>query len=180
MNLSETEILIRCCKGERNAQLQLYSMYSRQIYNSCYRILQNQMDAEDAMQESFLKIFAKLEQYNESVPLGAWITRIAVNTSIDKLRQKNIDLVTINENIQIDIIEEDAEDWEATAETVKAIKKAITELPDNLRVIITLYLIEGYDHEEISEILKIKVGTSRVQYMRAKQKVLNILETYKQ
>lgn len=179
MNLSETEILIRCCKGERNAQLQLYSMYNRQIYNSCYRILQNQMDAEDAMQECFLKIFDKLEQYNESVPLGAWITRIAVNTSIDKLRQKNIDLVTINENIQIDIIEEDVDDWEATTEMVKAIKKAITELPDNLRVIITLYLIEGYDHEEISEILKIKVGTSRVQYMRAKQKVINILDTYK-
>lgn len=180
MNLAETEIVTRCCKGERNAQLELYSMYSRQIYNSCFRILQNRMDAEDAMQESFLKIFAKMEQYNEGVPLGAWITRIAVNTSIDKLRQKNIDLVTINENIKYDIIEDDSDDWEATTEMVKAIKQAITELPDNLRVIITLYLIEGYDHEEISDILNIKVGTSRVQYMRAKQKVLNILETYRQ
>lgn len=180
MNLTETEILKQCCKGERNAQLKLYSMYSRQIYNTCYRILQDQMDAEDAMQESFLKIFAKLEQYYENVPLGAWLTRIAVNTSIDKLRQKSIDLVTINENIQYNIIEDDVDDWEATTEMVKAIKRAIAELPDNLRVIITLYLIEGYDHEEISEILNIKVVTSRVQYMRAKQKVLSILEINRQ
>lgn len=178
MNLQEIEMIESCCRGERKAQLRLYSMYSRQMYNSCYRILQNQMDAEDAMQESFLKAFAKLDQYNQDVPLGAWINRIAINTSIDRLRQKKADLIEINENINYDLIYNypEDDDWETTTEMVTVIKKAITELPDHLRIIITLYLIEGYDHEEIAEILKIKVGTSRVQYMRAKQKILELLK----
>ncbi|NDV70282.1 RNA polymerase sigma factor [Dysgonomonas sp. 25] len=171
----EKDIINRCRQKERKAQMHLYATLSRRVYNSCYRILNDSFDAEDAMQESFLKVFSGLDHYDDNIPFVAWVTRIAINASIDKLRTKKLDFVQLDNNMGG--IEEDDDDWEDTMEKVEKIKKAISELPDAARVIVTLYLIEGYDHEEISEILHVKAGTVRIQYMRAKQRLLEILKT---
>lgn len=174
----EKEIVYKCRKGERRAQLNLYTTFSRRVYNSCYRILGNSTDAEDAMQESFLKVFTSLDNYDDLTPLVAWITRIAINTSIDKLRKKNLEIVEFNENIGFDIINDDEnESPEDILGQVEQIKIAIDKLPESSKLIVTLYLIEGYDHDEIAEILKIKPGTSRIQYMRAKQKLIQLIKS---
>lgn len=175
---TEKEIVYQCLKGERKAQLHLYTILSRRVYNSCYRILGNSTDAEDAMQESFFKVFTKLESYDETVPLAAWVTRIAINISIDKLRKKNQEITEFNENINSNIIDEnDDEEWENILDKVEQIKIAIDKLPESSKLIVNLFLIEGYDHEEIGEILNIKPGTSRIQYMRAKQKLKQLIKS---
>lgn len=174
----DKDIINRCRRKERKAQMQLYTTLSGRVYNTCYRILNDSFEAEDAMQECFLKILTNLDGYEESVPFVAWVTRIAINTSIDKLRRKSIETIQLNEQLDSHIEDEsESEQWNIITAKVEEVKQAIRKLPDTFRLIISLYLIEGYDHEEIAEILNIKVGTSRIQYMRAKQKLLTILNT---
>ena len=175
----EKNTIDECRKGERRAQLKLYSALSRRVYNTCYRILNNTADAEDAMQESFLKVFTNLDNYNESISFAAWVTRITINTSIDKLRKKNMDIMEINENINYNIIDndDDNERWEYTLNQIEQVKDAINKLPESSKLIVTLYLIEGYDHEEIAEILNIKPGASRIQLMRAKQRIIELIKS---
>lgn len=158
------------------AQMQIYSTFYKRVYNACYRVLYDSLEAEDAMQESFLKAFSSLDNYKNSVPFEAWLVRIGINTSIDKLRKRNLETVDFNENIKYDIVDsDDSEEWEQILDRVEQVKTAITKLPESSRLIVNLYLIEGYDHEEISEILNIAPGTVRIQYMRAKQKLLELV-----
>lgn len=158
------------------AQMQIYSTFYKRVYNACYRVLYDSLEAEDAMQESFLKAFSSLDNYKNSVPFEAWLVRIGINTSIDKLRKRNLETVDFNENINYDIVDsDDSEKWEQILDRVEQVKTAITKLPESSRLIVNLYLIEGYDHEEISEILNIAPGTVRIQYMRAKQKLLELV-----
>lgn len=173
----ESNIVELCKKGDHKAQMKMYSVFYKRIYNTCYRILRDSFEAEDTMQESFLKAFSKLDQYADSIPLEAWLVRIAINTSIDKLRKKELDIITLNENIAYDNIAEtdDDLDWELIQNKVEQVKTAIEKLPESSRLIINLYLIEGYDHEEIAEILNIAPGTARIQYMRAKQKLVALI-----
>jgi len=166
-----------CKKGDRKAQTHLYTVFYKKVYNTCFRILQNQYEAEDAMQESFIKAFSQLDKYEKGAPFESWILRIAINTAIDKLRENKPEWVNYEEE-HFQYLEEDdeSEDRELTLEKAKQIKAAIEQLPDAARIIISLYLIEGYDHEEISEILHISSGNVRIQYMRAKQKLIESLK----
>ncbi|MBD8387485.1 RNA polymerase sigma factor [Dysgonomonas sp. BGC7] len=169
-------IIEQCRRGERRAQMQLYNTFSKRVYNACYRVLQNSSEAEDSMQESFLKVFSKLNEYDEATPFEAWLVRIAINTSIDKLRKKDLDVINLNENIHFDTAEEnDSDEWEYIINKVEQVKAAIKKLPETSRIILSLYLMEGYDHDEIAEILQTAPGTIRVQYMRAKQKLIELI-----
>lgn len=172
----DSNIIDQCRKGQHLAQMQIYSTFYKRVYNACYRVLYDSLEAEDAMQESFLKAFSSLDSYRESVPFEAWLVRIGINTSIDKLRKRNLETVDFNENINYDMVDsDDSEEWEQILDRVEQVKTAITKLPESSRLIVNLYLIEGYDHEEISEILNIAPGTVRIQYMRAKQKLLELV-----
>jgi len=172
----DSNIIDQCRKGQHLAQMQIYSTFYKRVYNACYRVLYDSLEAEDAMQESFLKAFSSLDNYKNSVPFEAWLVRIGINTSIDKLRKRNLETVDFNENIKYDIVDsDDSEEWEQILDRVEQVKTAITKLPESSRLIVNLYLIEGYDHEEISEILDIAPGTVRIQYMRAKQKLLELV-----
>ncbi|MDR1169215.1 MAG: sigma-70 family RNA polymerase sigma factor [Prevotellaceae bacterium] len=167
----------QCMKGDRKAQMQLYKTFYKRIYNSCFRILRDRYEAEDAMQESFLKIFSKLGRYDDSAPFEAWIVRIAINTAIDRLRENRPEFTGFSEADLPDRIDEggDEDEMELIAERAMQVKAAVEQLTGNSRLIITLYLMEGYDHEEIADILKIQPGNVRVQYMRAKQKLIEII-----
>lgn len=169
----DIEIIESCKRNDRRAQMQLYNSFYKRIYNTCFRILHDSAEAEDAMQESFLKAFTNLGTYSQSIPFEAWIVKIAINTSIDKLRKKKMDIIELNENIGYDIAEmNEHEEWKEITNKVEQVKMAIEQLSEKNRLIINLYLIEGYDHDEIAEILNIAPGTARIQYMRAKQHLI--------
>jgi len=166
------DIIDRCKKGEREAQFRLYKLYYKPMYNVCFRLLGNAAEAEDAMQDAFLKMFKKMDTYKGEVSFGAWLKKIVINHSLDTLKKRKAVFEEINER------KHDSEDYKMeTAEiNVETIKKAINNLPDGYRVVLSLYLIEGYDHDEISEILGISNSASRTQYMRAKNKLKEILK----
>jgi RNA polymerase sigma-70 factor (ECF subfamily) len=169
--------------GDRKTLTQIYEMFYKKVYNSCFRILKDRYEAEDAMQESFIKAFSNIDKYDSETPFDAWILRIAINTAIDRFRKNKIDFVTYNETVLSNRIddsnEEEDDERELIVEKAERIKAAIEQLPDTSRLIVTLYLIEGYDHEEIAGILKIQPGNVRVQYMRAKHKLIEIIKQNK-
>lgn len=158
--------------GERKAQSELYSMYYRSMYSVSLRILGNATDAEDAMQEAFLSAFRSIDSYQGKVSFGAWLRKIVINRSLDQLKKRKVKFEEVTErNAGLD------EDNTYIGEVdVRRIHKAIQSLPDGYRVVLSLHLVEGYDHEEISQILNISNSASRTQYLRAKNKLREILK----
>jgi RNA polymerase sigma-70 factor (ECF subfamily) len=159
-----------CRKGNKKAQFRLYEQYSKAMYNLAYRILNNREDAEDILQEAFVESFRNLDSFRFESTFGAWLKKIIVNKCLNHIKKKKIDL-TLCETLPTTIYEEEEE---VIYETGK-IFKSIELLPDGYRIILTLYLLEGYDHSEISQILGISESTSKSQYSRAKEKLKNIL-----
>ena len=177
------DIIDRCKSGEQKAQFQLYKLYYKAMYNTCLRIVNNTLEAEDIMQESFLKAFDKINHYKGEVSFGAWLKRIVINHSLDELRKRKMDLDSIEESVYDLKEDEKEENFEEIQVKVEQIKEAINKLPDGYRIVLSLYLIEGYDHDEIGEILNISSSTSRSQCARAKKKLverLNMLKTEKE
>jgi len=148
------------------------------MYNTSLRIVNDTAAAEDIMQESFLDAFRRINTYTAEGSFGNWLKRIVINNSLDALR-RNREMVSIEES-QIDIPEpEDDPDEEQIQYQVKQVKEAINMLPQEYRIILSLFLLEGYDHEEISGILKISNNLSRTRFSRARQKLLSILKENK-
>ncbi len=165
------EIIDRCREGNRQAQSQLYKLYYKAMFSVSFRILNDSMEAEDVMQEAFLSAFRNIKNYKGEVSFGAWLKRIVVNRSLDQLKKRRIKFEEVTEKTaQISESE-----METTAVNVQTIKEAIQDLPDGYRVVLSLFLIEGYDHEEISSILGITNSSSRTQLLRAKNKLRNSL-----
>ena len=163
-----------CMKGDVRAQYQLYSLYSRAMYNICYRMTNQKEEAEDLLQESFSYAFSKLGSFRFESSFGAWLKRIVVNTCINHLKKKRVDLV-YTEQHNDPAPEEDPVDYEEIRFRVESVMKAMGKLPEGYRIVFSLYLLEGYDHKEISEILGITESTSKSQFLRAKQKMKEIL-----
>jgi len=166
------EIIDQCREGSQKAQFQLYKLYYRPMYSICMRIINNETEAEDVMQEAFLNAFKKIDTYKGEVSFGAWLKKIIINRSLDHLKKKKVKFEEINEKTN-QIIDYQMETKEVN---MKVIKDAIQKLPDGYRVVLSLFLIEGYDHEEISEILGISNSSSRTQYLRAKNKLRELLK----
>jgi RNA polymerase sigma-70 factor (ECF subfamily) len=145
------------------------------MYNSSLRIVNDRFEAEDIMQEAFLSAFKNIEQYKGEVSFGAWLKRIVINRSLDFLKKKKLELFPIeNELYKISNENEDIIYLEDTIEQVEILKQQMNLLPTGYQIILSLYLLEGYDHEEIASILGITASTSRTQYMRAKKKLIQI------
>ena len=138
------------------------------------RFVKNEADAEDITQEAFIKAFQRMDQFEGNVTFGAWLKRIVINRSIDFLKARKQHFVELQEH-RLTIAEE-PEDWKVDQEVeVEAVKAAIEELPDKYRYVVQLYLVEGYDHQEISEILDIRETTCRTRLMRGKQYLKELL-----
>jgi RNA polymerase sigma factor (sigma-70 family) len=159
-----------CRKGNSKAQFRLYSQYSKAMFNLAYRILNNREDAEDLLQEAFVECFRSIETFRFESTFGAWLKKIVVNRCINHIKKKRIDLM-LCETLP-PVIEETEE--EVIYDTGK-IFRGIEQLPDGYRIILTLYLLEGYDHSEIAQILGISESTSKSQYSRAREKLRSIL-----
>ena len=159
-----------CKKGNRKAQFSLYNQYSRAMYNLAYRMTNNREDAEDILQETFVECFRNLSSFRFESTFGAWLKTILINRSINHLRKKKINLVCL-ENIP----DTPTDDVPEAAYSTDTIIKAIEMLPDGYRIVLTLYLLEGYDHSEIAQIMGITESTSKSQYSRAKSKIRDMI-----
>ena len=162
-----------CRNGSRKAQFELYKLYEKAMYNAALRIVNHEAEAEDVLQDAFLDAFTRIGDFRGDTTFGLWLKQIVINKSINCLRKRKAEFVSIDGMDVADVNDDNQEDVQWRVEEVKA---AVRRLPDGYRVVLTLYLFEGYDHEEISHILKISEVTSRSQLMRAKTKLKNILE----
>jgi RNA polymerase sigma factor (sigma-70 family) len=168
------DVIEACILGDVRAQYQLYSLYSRAMYNICYRMTGHQEEAKDMLQEAFSYAFSKLGSFRFESSFGAWLKRIVVNTCINHLKKRRVELV-LEQRQDDPEPEDDFVDYEDIQFRVDRVMKAMEQLPEGYRVVFSLYLLEGYDHREISEILGISESTSKSQYLRAKLKLKEIL-----
>lgn len=166
------DIIDQCMEGSSKAQFQLYKLYYKAMYSVSLRIINDEMEAEDVMQEAFLSAFGKISSYKGEVSFGAWLKRIVVNRSLDYLKKRKVQFEEVNERTT-EIVDYQMETKEINS---KVLKEAIQNLSDGYRVVLSLYLIEGYDHEEISQILGISNSSSRTQLLRAKNKLRELLK----
>ena len=175
----QVDIIEKCKQNNRKAQMQLYNQYCNGMYIVAKRFVKDDMDAEDVLQDAFIKAFSKLHQFKNEVTFGAWLKRIVINKCIDFLKSKKQQLVDLEER-HLKVVDTDNDKWlvEDTI-TIDEVKEAINKLPDKYKYVVTLYLIEGYDHEEISEILKISQVASRTLVHRGKKKLQEKLKAFR-
>lgn len=169
------EIIERCRTGDEIAQYEIYRLYSRAMFNTAQRICGNREEAEDVLQEAFLSAFRNISSYREEATFGAWLKRIVVNKAITALKRNQKETIMIEE-VHGEYIESGDSEFGEGVLSVEQIKEGINQLPNGFRSVLSLYLFEGYDHKEISEILGITESTSKSQYKRAKDKLKSILE----
>lgn len=176
-NTSITDHLVsRCKKGDTLAFRELYNAYSAAMYNICLRMTGNPADAEDTLQEAFMQVFKNIERLENAGSVTAWIKRIVVNHCLSHLRRKKVYFEEVD---NIDVEEETIVDESDFAWTVAAIKEAIHVLPHGYRTVLNLYIFEEYSHKEIASMLDISESTVKTQYMRAKDKVRQIIKQRK-
>ena len=176
----QVDIIEKCKQNNRKAQMQLYNQYCNGMYIVAKRFLKDAHDAEDVVQEAFIKAFSKLHQYKAEVTFGAWLKRIVVNKSIDFLKSKKQQLVELEE-VHLKVVDAPVNSKWLVEDTITAndVKKAIHQLPEKYQYVLMLYLIEGYDHQEISDILDITEVASRTQLSRGKTKLQELLKAEK-
>jgi len=170
------DLIDGCKNGDQKAQFQIYKLYYKAMFNTSLRIVSDTMEAEDIMQEAFLSAFEKINTYSGKVSFGAWLKKIVINRSLDSVSRKKAIFEDIDTHYELqEEADKGVDNDPDLEEKMEEIKKAISNLPDGYRIILSLYLLEGYDHDEIGEILDISSSTSRSQLSRAKQKLLNEL-----
>jgi len=172
----QSRLIAECKLNNQKAQIQVYDMYCKAMYNTAYNFVKNEAVAEDMAQEGFIKAFRKIETFSEEVSFGAWLKRIVINLCLDWLKKRKLNVVSIDSN-NIQIPTED--NWEVDDSiTMKCINESIQKLPDKYKVVLKLFLLEGYDHQEIAQILNITEVASRSQLFRGKNKLKELLKQY--
>ena len=174
--IARDELVERCKLGDTQGYETLYRQYAKAMYNTSLRIVNNTADAEDVLQEAFTDAFRFLNDFNYRSTFGAWLKKIVINKSINILRKRKMNLVDIDQAGAASLQDEQGPDEKEIQYKVEEVKKAIQKLPDGYRTVLTLYLLEGYDQEEIGEILGITHNTVRTQYIRAKHKLILLIK----
>jgi RNA polymerase sigma-70 factor (ECF subfamily) len=174
--MPHTDLVDSCKRGDASGFRKLYELYSKAMFNTSFRILNDQAEAEDVLQESFTDAFRHIHSFANKSSFGSWLKQIVVNKSINVLRKRRLETVDIDKVWVSEIPEDSNIDEKEIQLKVQEVRKAIQLLPDGYRTVLSLYLLEGYDHEEISQIMGLAESTTRTQYMRAKQKLLQILK----
>jgi len=169
-------LVVECKQGSKKACYELYKLYSKAMLNIAFRIVGNIGEAEDVLQEAFLDAFNKVKDFRQETTFGLWLKQIVVNKAINLLRKRKLDWVDMEGEQLENIPDEEADDEDETLYKVALVKETMKQLPDGYRVVLSLYLLEGYDHEEIGQILNISENTSRTQFLRAKRKLTELLK----
>jgi len=165
-----------CLKGKGQAQRELYEQFAQSMLGVCYRYTRSIRDAEDVLQEGFIKVFHHLQQYKQEGELGAWIRRIMVNTALNYLKRnrKYQEEMFFTEEYLHPVTDDDP----AIRLQAKELADLIRQLPQGYQVIFNLHAVEGFTHVEIGEMLGISDGTSRSQYSRARNLLITWIENY--
>jgi RNA polymerase sigma factor (sigma-70 family) len=174
--LSEKELIEGCAKGERGAQRALYERYCGRMLVLCQRYAKSTQEAEDILQEGFIKVFGSIKSFREEAKVSTWITRIMINTALNMQRQKLYLLPMVDVN---DAKLHEEEEIGLSQFHLSELIKIVQSLPDGCRVVFNLFAIEGYGHKEIAEMLNISEGTSKSQYNRAKSLLRTKLQAEK-
>lgn len=172
--LDQVQLLKDCLKGKKEAQAKLYKHFAPLMMAVCYRYTKTKFEAEDVLQEGFVKVFKNLDQFKGDGELGAWIRRIMVNTALNYLRTNK----KYQQDADVDMIPEKASNDESPLAALQAKQLAaiIQRLPVGYQTIFNLHAIEGYSHVEIGDMLNISKGTSRSQYLRARNMLKKWIE----
>ncbi len=167
-------LVTACLKGNAHAQKQLYDAFAAQMMGVCYRYTKSVEDAEDVLQEGFIKVFQYLKQYEGKGELGGWIRKIMVNTALASLKKNtaySTDMLMAEEHMH-----PVSDDNPSIHIQTKELIEIIRQLPSGYQTVFNLYAIDGYTHAEIGKLLGIGEGTSRSQYMRARMLLINWLK----
>jgi len=171
--LSTREIIEGCIKEDKNSQVVLYNTYSKKMLGVCYRYATDIMEAEDMLQEGFIKVFDNIAKYNFKGSFEGWIRRIMVNNAINKIRAKKLNLKYTDEyncDIEYEITEDTLDEINHTE-----LLKLIDKLPIGYKMVFNMYAVDGYSHREISKKLNIKESTSRSQFHKGKKCLLGLI-----
>lgn len=168
-------IIEKAMNGNSLAMKELYRLYSKSMFNICCRMMNNSTDAEDMLQEIFIEAFSRLNTFRFESTFGAWLKRITINKCINELRRRKVQLEYRDQPFSEEVADEVEPDNTYSELSVERIKHAMGLLPDGYRVVFSLYMLEGYDHEEIACILGISESTSKTQLMRARKKIVEIM-----
>jgi len=170
----QIDVVEQCKANDRMAQLKLYKQYCEGMFYVAMRFVQNSDDAEDVVQESFIKAFQRIQQFKGEVAFGAWLKRIVINNCIDFLKSKKNQFVELDENY-MHVAEDN--DWTVDIDvTIDQVKRAIGQLPEKYKYVVMMFLIEGYDHREISQVLKLSETASRTRLLRGKSYLKELLK----
>ncbi len=172
---SEIQMIDRVKANDPIGQKQLYQQFAVQMFRICLRYATDKSEAEDILQDGFVKVFRDISQFRGEGPLGAWIRRIMVNTALSHLRKKKQFISTVPDMLHLDgILNPLTPNYESNLDT-ETLLKYLQQLPDGYRAVFNLYAIDGYSHEEIAEKLNISIGTSKSQLFKAREYIKRML-----
>ncbi len=166
-------LIEKCINNDRKAQMQLYDLYCKAMFNTAYSFIKDDIIAQDIMQEAFIKAFKKIETYSGEATFGAWLKRIVINQSLDWLKKKKIETVELDDQV-ISLHADENLEVESDI-SLNLIYQCIEQLPLKCKNVVKLYLLEGYDHQEVSQILQISEIASRSQLSRGKSKLKELI-----
>lgn len=173
--MSLDKLIKNCIKQDAQAQGQLYKQYASKLFSLCLKYSKNYAEAEDNLHDAFITVFSKIEQYNNKGSFEGWLKRIAINTALQRYREDIGVYDIINEgnieDVSIDINDDNV--------NIDYLLKIIQELPDRYRLVFNLYVLDGYSHVEISELINISTGTSKSNLARARLILKEKIEAYK-
>lgn len=169
------ELVEESLTGSIKAQHQLYKLYANAMFYTCYHMMHSREEAEDMLQEAFSEAFITLHRFRFESTFGTWLKRIVINKCINEIKRKKTDLHFSDDMGHYESVYEEEND-SVTGFQIDQVKEAMNELPEGGRLIFQLYLLEGYDHREIAQILDVSESNSKSQYMRAKNKIRELLK----
>lgn len=170
---TQLHLIEKCKNNDSRAQMQLYDLYCKAMFNTAFNFIKDDDIAQDVMQEAFIKAFKKIGTYTGEASFGSWLKRIVINQSLDWLKKQKLDTVELKEEIAFLPNDEPLE--VASEISMAVIYKCIEALPEKCKNVVKLYLLEGYDHQEVAQILEISEVASRSQLSRGKSKLKELL-----
>lgn len=173
-HVSLKQLIEKCSKNDTQAQSELYQLFSSKLFSVCLKYSRNYAEAEDNLQDAFLTIFSKIAQYRDKGSFEGWLKRITINTALQRYRGQGV-FEIVNEEL-IEDVELDIDDDDIT---IDFLLKTIQELPDRYRLVFNMYVLDGYSHNEIAQMLSINVGTSKSNLARARKILIERIEYYK-
>lgn len=173
--MSLDRLIKNCIKQDAQAQSQLYKQYASKLFSLCLKYSKNYAEAEDNLHDAFITVFSKIDQYNNKGSFEGWLKRIAINTSLQRYRE-NVGVYDIVDEGNIEDVSVDINDKDLSIDFLLGL---IQELPDRYRLVFNLYVLDGYTHVEISELINISIGTSKSNLARARLILKDRIEDYK-